>query len=202
MKQERAHAIDDLDSIADELEELRDGTGDRIDSLFADFVSSTGEKSLLIHDANSYTTQETSAACEELRSVGLTVTDATMVAVLRLMRKHGWGRPHTPSPNGSQNHTNGKPPKTLEEKKKELRSSIKTKLHPICEASNGAIDYQYINRQLNDAQSVKKIDECTYDQLIERREILVAWLEAWRNGTGRQFTVKGYLYQRAGTVFG
>lgn len=200
MKQERAHAIDDLDSIADELEDLEKETGGpRIDSLFAEFLSSTGEKSLLIHDASSYTPQETSAACEELHSVGLAVTDATMVAAIKLMRK--WGRSYASQPSATPNHTNGKPPKTLEEKKKELRDVIKRMVKPICEASNWAIDYQYINRQLNESQSVKKIDECTFDQLKERREILSAWLEAWRNGTGRQFTVKGYIHQRVSTVF-
>ena len=130
--------------------------------------------------------------------LGTQETEGYLIHTIKLMRMLGTNKApaQKPAANGKPNEQRAQ---TLEEMKYQLRrrgGPISRRLAAIVEAGNGTCAYNEIHRALNGAQGVKNPDECSYEQLLQRVEILDAWLEAWKNGTGRQFTVKGYLRQR------
>ena len=197
MKIERAHVIDDLNAIDEETWRKIREEFDR-NSNPALFVSSDGERSIVIHDDDKYTVEEMEEAKRMCAELGTQETEGYLIHTIKLMRMLGTAKAPAQKP-----ATNGKPnerrPQTLEEQKQAIRrrkGPISRLMAAIVEASNGMCGYNEMNRTLNQNQNVKHVDECPLPQLEQRVEILEAWLEAWKNGTGRQFTVKGYLRQR------
>lgn len=196
MKEERSHVVDDLDSIDDLLQRERT---DRSNGQTSIFVSSDGEASDLLHGGDTYTKAEYDNVAKFCTSNGLPVpTGLNLEALIKMQRHYTKQSVVIPSIGPIPQQV-----KTIEEQKQELRRKrgpISRAVRSLVEATNGSLEYAAINRAVNDAQSVTKVDECTLEQLRERIEILIAWRKAYDNGTGRNFTVKGYLRQRFGQL--
>lgn len=196
MKQERAHTVDDLDSIAEEMEE-KDRNADQLSVTI--FNGNTGRKDIVIYDGI-YTPKEMADAAENARMAGIDVTDHNLIVLIKYMRIQSSVMSRLDSIVSATLPPVMRNGKTLEQQKNDERAVIKRMLRPIIESSNGMLGYEDINRELNAAQAVLKITECSLEQLQERKKVLAAWLGAWHNGTGREFTVKGYLRQRSSNV--
>lgn len=196
MKRERVHVIDDLDVLDEET--LAAGRGELLDKPAPVFIDNDGEVSDLLHDGSRYSAEEIATATEWCKLRGLAFpTGPYLRTVLEIFRSVAPIHSTAAQTNGTH-RPNGK---ALEEEKAELRrrgGKIARALNALIEASGGILKHDHINRAINEAQGVYKIDSCTKDQLIERVQIMLAWRKAFEDGTGRQFTVKGYLRQHTG----
>jgi superfamily II DNA or RNA helicase len=195
MEQERAHVIDDLDSIADDLEgmdddEEREPIRPRLTSMFD---STSGFAADLIHNATQYTTAELERARVILAEMNEGLATTQIVLIARTLRHLGMNAPDEPAQRSAPAD------KPLEQQKHELRrkgGAITRRGAILVELSNGDLTHDQIARAINNAQNVVNINACSLDQLHERVRILDAWLEAWRHGN-RDFTPKGFLRQQS-----
>jgi superfamily II DNA or RNA helicase len=200
-KQERAHALEEqlIEELLDEVDDLRKAEGVYDPSDFQPVGSIARIDNIIIGD-EVYTQQELQKTDQILIENGLFGQIKTVLAA-KLLR-HAGIQYQAPVPLASAQVSKKALP--LEEQKKRLTSgggAIRKAIAELIEASNRMVDWPDINRQLNWAQDVQTQKECTLEQLKDRVEVIKAWTEAYKNGTGREFTAKRYLRERAGGSF-
>lgn len=197
-KEERSHALDEqrIEDLLDELDELRKEEGVPIETSFRPVESYARIDSIILGE-NIFTQQELQNATQFNMENGLDGLVKPIITAM-ILRRATTTTPSEPvKPLVSPKLQ--KSPLSLEEKKKELtggRGPIRRVMAELIEASESMLDWQSVSRELNFAQQVYGQKECTLEQLNERVEILKAWKEAYKNGTGRQFAAKRYLCER------
>lgn len=193
MEQERAHVIDDLDAIADDLAGIEDMERESIrPRSMSMFDSTNGYAADLIHNATQYTTAELERARLILAEMNEGLATTQIVLIAKMLRHLGMIAPDEPAQRPAPAD------KPLEQQKHELRKrggSISVRVTKLVELSNGDLTHDQIARAINSAQNVVGVKVCSLDQLRERVRILDAWLEAWRHGD-RNFTPKRFLRQQ------
>lgn len=199
LKDERNHVIDDdVDALLDEVSASRETDGDRDDPIFA-VIRAIAQRDEVIHDASSFSIEELKQAVTIARAIGLPHLNPVSVAmIVRHLESIGMVMPETQAPAPSES----KRQMTLEQKKKELRrrgGPISVATAQLIEAANGNVTYDLVSRALNSAQEVGTINQCSYEQLRQRIEILGAWRKAFTDGNEwREFTPKRFLRQYPG----
>lgn len=200
-KEERTHALEEqvIDELMDEIDELKQAEGIYKENDWLPVGGIARPDNIIIGD-EIYTQYDIQNAQRVLIDSGM-IGQMQPVLAAKLLRHAGY-QYQAPTPLASAQVSKKTLP--IEEQKNRLTKrggQISRAQAELIEASNRMVDWQEISRNLNFAQQVQTQKECTLDQLKERVDIIKAWTEAYKNGTGREFTAKRYLRERAGGSF-
>lgn len=194
MKTERNHVVDDLYSIADEIDEDRERIHMSGSKVLFDWSKTVGDPSL-IHGDTMYSPSEIAEAKKCISSVGEVPTDENATLVAKILRvKVASAELHEKHDQISESSGNPRSEKidTLKSKKSRKSDQIKKMLGQVVNGQDGIMSYEEINRTLAKVQK-KRLGVCTLDEYEERLHLLIRVREAIKDG--QRFDSEGRLYQ-------
>lgn len=195
IKAEKVHNTDDLDTYQDEIEKLRNEIDAEAAAQSSIFNNSNGYKSTVIIDNFKVEQEDLAQVYSLAASASVSITDHEAVKFSAILKLQKTSQTSSATVETTTTRTN-KRQQTMEERKEELRRKrgpISRAVAQLIEISNGRLDFHEVHRSLNHAQGVRKVDECTLDQLNQRIKVIKAWQEAFKDDGWRSFAPKRYI---------